>query len=389
MSLLILFSFLLLLVNLCTVVRIFHGRRQMRDLADISAEGRTRTPLVSIIVPACNEELTLEPALRSLVSQDYPKLEIIVIDDRSTDGTFGLLQRMRAEFPEIRVAQIRELPAGWLGKNHALYRGARQARGKILLFTDADVVMKPTTVSRAAACLLEEELDHLALIFRNTTVGGLLNAMVVDALGGLFFLLTPWKVRKPGSRAFIGVGAFNMIRSASYWQLGGHAALKMHPIDDIMLGKKVKQQGLSQDCLLGGDFVQVRWYATVTEMGRGLTKNIFAFYSYRLVYAAAGIAGIVIITIVPFWGALLTHGAARVFFILAVLCRLAVFSCNARAVRGEPGLLFWSLLTPYLIVCIVIRSVWMTLRNQGIDWRGTCYSLRELKEQEPLFTLFS
>ena len=389
MTFLAIFSVLLFLASLYTVFQIFWGSLKMKDLGKMRADGCTCTPLVSIIVPACNEEITLEPALRSLLKQDYPNREIIVIDDRSTDGTFEIIRKLEQEFPEIQVEQITELPTGWLGKNHALYWGAKQARGEILLFTDADVVMEPTTLSRALAYFVYEKLDHLCLIFRNVAQGGLLNAMVVDALGSLFFLLRPWNVRKTGSRTFIGVGAFNMIRSRAYWKLGGHVALKMHPIDDIMLGKKVKQQGFSQDCLLGGAFVQVRWYETIPEMVCGLMKNIFAFYSYRVGYAAAGLLGIIIMTIVPVWGLLLATGTARIFFGLAVLCRFAVFACNAKWVKSLPCLFLWSFLTPYLIVYTVIKAVWTTLRNQGIDWRGTHYSLSELKKQEPLLTIFS
>ena len=389
MSFLTLFSCLIFLVSLYTLLQIIRGSLKMKDLGEVSSGGHNHFPLVSIIVPACNEETTLEPALRSLLKQDYPNLEIIVVDDRSTDGTFELLRKMGQEFPEIHLAQITELPTGWLGKNHALYWGAKQARGEILLFTDADVVMEPSTLCRAVAWFVDEQLDHLCLIFRNVAQGGLLNAMVIDALGGLFILLRPWNVRKAGSRAFIGVGAFNMILSRSYWKLGGHGALKMHPIDDIMLGKKVKQQGFTQDCLLAGDFVQVRWYETIAEMIRGLMKNIFALYGYRISYVAAGLVGIIVMNIVPFWGLFLAQGPARILFGLAVLCRFAVFSFNARAVKGGPGLLLWSLLTPYLIVYTVIKAVWTTIRNQGIDWRGTHYSLQELKKQEPLFTFFS
>ena len=386
MSLLTIFSILLFLLSFCALFQVFRGSRKMQSLSAVQPEGSPETPLVSIIVPACNEEATVEVALRSLLQQDYPNLEVIVMDDRSTDGTYGLLNRLAQEFPEARVEQITELPSGWLGKNHALHWGARGARGEILLFTDADIVMAPDTLSRAVAYFVEERLDHLSLIFRNVAQGGLLNAMVVDALGGLFLLLRPWKVREAGSSAFIGVGAFNMIRREAYWKLGGHAALKMHPIDDIMLGKKVKQQGMSQGCLLGGDYVQVRWYGTVAEMVRGLQKNIFALYSYRVAYAAIGVCGIVLMTIVPFWGLILAQGAARIFFGLAVVCRFALFLCNARAMKVSSLFLPWSLITPFYIGYIVIRAVWVTLAAQGIEWRGTHYPLEQLKKEEPLFT---
>ncbi len=180
-----------------------------------------------------------------------------------------------------------------------------------------------------------------------------------------------------------------MIRTRAYWEIGGHAAFPMHPIDDIMLGKKVKQQGLIQDCLIGIDFVRVRWYNSLGEMIRGLMKNIFALYSYRLAYVAGGLLGVIAMTIIPVWGLFLTQGMARVFFGAAVLCRFAVFTCNARGSGGHSGLLLWSLVTPYLTVYIVIKAVWTTLKNNGIDWRGTHYSLEELKKEEPLLTLFS
>lgn len=389
MSFLIIFSIIVFLISLCSMLQVFWGSLKMQHLGEALSGTCAHTPLVSIIVPACNEESTLEPALRSLLQQDYPKLEILVIDDRSTDATFERITKLGQEFPEIRVEQVKELPMGWLGKNHTLYLGAKMARGKILLFTDADISMKPSTLSLAVAYFVNENLDHLSLIFRNLTPGGLLNAMVVDALGGLFLLLRPWNVRKKNSKAFIGIGAFNMIRSESYWKLGGHGAFKMHPIDDIMLGKKVKQQGLTQDCLQGGDFVQVRWYESIPDMVRGLMKNIFALYSYRIDYVVVALLGIILLTIVPVWGVLVTQGTARIFFGITVLCRIAVFICNARGMKLPLVLSLWSLGTPYLTVYIVIKAVWTTLRNQGIDWRGTHYSLEELKKEDSLFTLFS
>ncbi len=389
MSFLIILSFLIFLISLYTLLQIFWGSLQMKHLETTPSATGTETPLVSIIVPACNEATTLEPALRSLLQQDYPNLEIIVIDDRSIDTTFEIITKLRLNFPKIQVEQIKKLPMGWLGKNHALYRGAKRARGKILLFTDADIIMKPSTLSRSVAYFMNQNLDHLSLIFRNLAPGGLLNAMVIDALGGLFLLLRPWNVRKKNSKSFIGVGAFNMIRSHAYWELGGHTSFKMHPIDDIMLGKKVKQQGLTQDCLQGGEFVQVRWYESLPEMIHGLMKNIFALYSYRIDYVATVLLGIVMLTIIPVWGVFMAQGMARIFFCATVLCRFAVFICNARGMKVSSSLFLWSLVTPYLTVYIIVKAVWETIKNQGIEWRGTHYSLKELKKEAPLFTPFS
>ena len=184
----------------------------------------------------------------------------------------------------------------------------------------------------------------------------------------------------------MGVGAFNMIRAEAYWELGGHAAFKMHPIDDIMLGKRVKQQGFTQDCLQGGDFVQVRWYENLSELVSGLMKNIFALYSYRIDYVAAAVFGIVLFTIVPLWGLLIPQEMVKMFSAASILCRCAVFICNSRRLNVPPAAALWCLVTPYLTVYIVIRAVWTTLRKQGIVWRGTHYPLEELKKEDPLLT---
>jgi len=388
MSFLMVFAFLVFLISVSGMLQVFQGCLKMQNLNKTSPELETDVPLVSIVVPACNEATTLEPALSSVLQQDYPSLEIIVVDDRSADATFAVITKLRQKYPQIQVSQVKELPSGWLGKNHALSLGAKRARGDILLFTDADIIMEPSTISRAVAYFRHENLDHLSLIFRNLTPGGLLNAMIIDALGGLFLLLRPWNARKKNSTAFIGVGAFNMIRTRVYWELGGHSTFRMHPIDDIMLGKRVKQQGFTQDCLQGGDFVQVRWYGSVSEMVRGLMKNIFALYSYRISYVTVAVLGIILLTIVPVWGVLLTQGMIRVFFGAAILCRFAVFFCNSKGMGVPLTAVLWSLVTPYLTVYTVLRAVWTTLRNQGIDWRGTHYPLEELRKEEPLLPLW-
>jgi cellulose synthase/poly-beta-1,6-N-acetylglucosamine synthase-like glycosyltransferase len=383
---------LIFLGSCYTLAVIYGGSRKMRTLATVRPEKLPNPPLVSIIVPACNEEATLEAGLRSLLAQDYPAIEIIVIDDRSTDNTFQVMEQIAARNERLKTMQIHTLPPGWLGKNHALYRGAQQARGEILLFTDADVILTPDTVSRAVTVLYQEQADHLCLVFRNLTRGPLLNAMVVDALGGLFLLLRPWKVQEENrknikNKYFIGIGAFNMITARAYRQIGTHAVLKMHPIDDVMLGKKVKEQGLHQQCLLGGNFVTVPWYETLGDMVSGLMKNVFAMYDYRITYAAAGISAITLMTILPPWGVVGCTGAARLLFGGALACRLLVFSRNARLLKAGPATLPFCLLTPYIIVFIILRSVYVTIRDQGITWRSTHYPLAALRREPPLLDL--
>src|SRR3954451_9899572 len=145
---LLLLALATLLAHLATAVRILRGNRSIRFLRELPPiDGPL--PRVSILIPARNEERNLEEALRSVLALDYDNLEIDVVDDRSTDRTGEILDRMAAAAPRLRGVHVRELPAGWLGKNHALWLGAGKASGDFLLFTDADVVLEPSALRRA------------------------------------------------------------------------------------------------------------------------------------------------------------------------------------------------------------------------------------------------
>jgi glycosyltransferase involved in cell wall biosynthesis len=357
------------------------GSRRLGSLGDIAPTVATDAPLVSIIVPACNEAETIAPALATLLAQKYTHLEIIVVNDRSTDGTGEILREMQQHHPGLIILDIHELPAGWLGKHHALHCGAALAKGDILLFTDADIHMAPDTVARAVHRLEQAGLDHLCLIFKNRAKGWLLNSFILDAGGGLFLLFKPWLASNPRSKRFMGVGAFNMVRRLAYEQVGGHGAIKTHPIDDLMLGKIIKEAGLRQECLSGYDFVTVEWYHSTGAMIDGLMKNIFALANFNTALALGGALGISLLAILPPWGVLLCHGPARLFFALTVVLRLAFFSQAARYSGLSPWLAPAALITPYVTVYTILKATFTTLKNNSISWRGSRYPLDELRRK--------
>ena len=375
---------LVFLFNLYATIDIIAGTGKMRNLGKINPHQAEGYPRVSVIVPACNEAATIEPALLSLLNMEYDPLEVIVINDRSTDRTGEILAAIKQKYPQLIIHNISELPEGWLGKNHALQQGALLASGEFLLFTDADIHFEKSTLARAISLMVSEQIDHLSLIFKNIARGLLLNAMMIDAGGGLFFLFKPWKVNDPKSRNFIGVGAFNLIRKSVYFEVKGHEQIRMHPIDDIMLGKIIKQSGFRQECLAGYDFLQVHWYASPGEMIGGLMKNIFALYNFRVSYVAAAILLICLVTILPFWGIFLTAGITRIFCMLSVATRLFSTACGARLTGSTLWTIPFSLLTPYINIYITLKAMLKTLANGGIDWRGTHYPLNRLKENMPI-----
>ncbi|KAF0188471.1 MAG: glycosyl [Desulfobulbaceae bacterium] len=381
MEFMLLLAILVFLVLAWLMIGIIRGSRRLVSLSDIAPMAVEDQPRVSIIVPACNEAATIAPALATLLAQEYAQLEIIVVNDRSTDETGEILHEIQQRYPRLIVLDIDVLPDGWLGKPHALHCGVALSTGEILLFTDADIHMKPDTIARAVQRLQQAGLAHLCLLFRNKAKGWLLNAFILDAGSGLFMLFKPWLAANPKSRRFMGIGAFNMIRRSAYENVGGHAAIKAHPIDDLMLGKSIKDAGLHQECLSGYDFVTVSWYDSTGAMIDGLMKNIFALANYNTALALTGAVGIGLLTILPHWGILFCHGPTRLVFFLNVVLRLIFFGQVLRASGFSLWLTPAALITPYLTVYTILRATFMTLKNRGIIWRGSHYSLEELRRK--------
>jgi glycosyltransferase involved in cell wall biosynthesis len=355
------------------------GATRLRQLRDVPPAGPGEMPPVSIVIAARNEERGMEPALRSVLAQQGGDVEVIVVNDRSDDGTGAILDRMAAENPRLRVVHVTELPAGWLGKNHALWLGARAARGELLLFTDADVVLAPDTAARAAGYLVREGIDHLTLAPRVIMPGSLLQAFGVTF--GIFFLLftRPWKARDPRSKHHVGVGAFNLVRAESYRRMGTHQAIAMRPDDDVKLGKLVKKKGFRSDLVVGAEHVSVEWYHSLAEVVRGLRKNGFAGVDYRLSVVIFATVTHLLFFIFPFAAVFVTEGWTRVLYGLAVALMLMTYAGAAREQRTPAwhGVLFPVACVLFLVV--IWNATIYALRNQGIEWRGTHYPLDELR----------
>jgi glycosyltransferase involved in cell wall biosynthesis len=331
-----------------------------------------------VVVAARNEARGVEAGIRSLLAL-HGAPEVIVVDDRSDDGTGAILDRLAAGQPRLRVMHVHELPPGWLGKNHALWRGAGVAAGELLLFTDADVVMEPTALARASAYLRAQGLDHVTVAPRVHMPGAMLQAFGVAF--GLFFAAyaRPWKARDPRSRSHVGIGAFNLLRAAAYRAAGTHRAIAMRPDDDMKLGKIVKKAGLRQDFLVGGDLVGVEWYASVRELVQGLKKNAFAGLGYSVPAVAASTALHLLVYSWPWVGVLVAHGAARALYTVALGVMLLLFAAAARVQRVPVRHVVLFPAACLLFVYIVWNAVLYTLRTGGIEWRGTRYPLADLR----------
>ncbi|MEO7725835.1 MAG: glycosyltransferase [Burkholderiales bacterium] len=355
------------------------GNRSMRFLRDVSAVLPPRPPRVSLIIAARNEELNIETALESLLVQDYPDCEVIVVDDRSTDATPQILARAQARNAGLKVVRLDELPDGWLGKNHALERGAAHAAGEILIFADADVVMRADSVRRAVSHALAASRDHLA-ITPAMIAPGIMLGMFMSAFTMFFSLFArPWKASDPQSRCFIGIGAFNLVRAPTYRAVGGHARIAMRPDDDIKLGKIIKSAGFSQEMLFGRGQIGVEWYPSVGALARGLEKNTLAGVDYSVAAILIGAVVQSVLFVWPFLALAFTTGV--VFALNAAACLLLVAACVDQT--RYVGVSRWHAaglpLATVLFIYILLRATYVTLRDDGINWRGTHYPLAALK----------
>ena len=385
MSLILIPSFIVLAIHVLVLADIVRGLHCMHGLGAVPACHDQPAPLVSIIVPACNEEKTIASALSSLQRQSYPNFEIIVVNDRSTDGTAALLARLQEEAGRpFTVLTISKLPGGWLGKSHALQYGADHATGNFLLFTDADIEMEPTTVSRAVRIMEEQQLDHLALMFQQVGGNWLVNGMILDAAGGLLALFKPWQAEVEASHRFMGVGAFNMIRSQVYRAVSGHRPIALHPIDDIMLGRIIKENGFRQKCMLGQPFVSVCGYGNAAGMVAVLMKNFFSVVHYRGWLAMLSMVVVFTLTILPLAGLIFANGVPQLLCGATVFLRCAALAAGAKLAGMPASAIAGGILAPCLSIYTIGRGTWLTLRQGGIYWRGSFYSLAELRRSRPL-----
>ncbi len=286
----------------------------------------------------------------------------------------------------LKVLHVRELPAGWLGKTHAMWQAGRQATGDWLLFTDADVVFRQDALRRAVVYAEREHADHMVLFPTMVMESAGERMMMAFFQSQFVFAHRPWKVADPKSRDSMGVGAFNLIRRGVYEQIGTYQRLRMAVLDDMKLGEVVKLEGFRQRNVFGRDLLKLRWVFGTMGMVRNLTKNFFAILHFNASFAALAVSAIVVVNLGPFVGVWLSSGWARVGFVASLVTLLLIYFGMSR--RSDIPAIY-VLLHPIgtlLFSYAVVRSAVVTLARGGIVWRGTWYPLAELKEfsrQEP------
>ncbi len=375
--------------------RIIDAAIGMPSVADVSKPDWDRdppgNPRVSIIVPARNEEKDIELSLTRLLELDYDNYEVIAVNDRSTDRTGEIMEGLAQNphfsqktremgHPVLRVIHHRELPASWLGKTHAMWTATNAATGDWLLFTDADVLFKPDSVRRALAYAEAERADHV-VVFPQMIMKRPGEYMMIAFFQTMFvFGHRPWKVADPKTKDHMGVGAFNLIRHSVYEAVGTYEALRMEVLDDMKLGKVVKNAGFAQRNVFGADLISIRWAHGARGVVDNLTKNFFAVLSFQWWRALISAFGLAFLNLMPFLGVWLAHGWQKLPYAIALSSMFLIYL--GMSWRSKVPAYYFALhpVSTVLFVYTLLRSMVLTLRNDGIIWRGTKYPLEELRK---------
>jgi len=375
------------LLGLAWFWRLAEAALGVPKIADIARSEWDRKPpadpRVSIIVPACNEEADIEATLTLLLALDYDNYEVIAVDDRSSDQTGVIIDRIAAEAKtsgRLKAVHITELPPGWMGKPHAMWSASNVATGGWLLFTDADVSFKPDTLRRALSYAESERADHVVL-FPRMIMKNSGEKMMIAFFQTLFvFGHRPWKVADPKTKDHIGVGAFNMIRRPVYDALGTYQALRFEVLDDMKLGKVVKNAGYAQRNVFGEDLISIRWAKSAFGVVDNLTKNFFAIMSFQWPRALASCVALAFLNLVPFAGVWLAHGWAKLGYGVALFSMFSIYVGMSRKSDIPPYYFVLHPVSTALFVYTMLRSTFLTLGLGGVRWRGTFYPLDELRK---------
>ncbi len=354
-------------------------------LYDSPPPGAEPLPTLAVIVPACNEEAAIESTVRSLLRQEGIDLQVIAVNDRSTDRTGSILDAIAAELraelvssPRLKVLHIRELPAGWMGKQHALACGVAETNAPYLLFTDGDILFQPDALRRALGYAVSAQADHLVLlptpIMRSAGEHMMLSAMQVFSA----WAVRLWRVPDPAAKDRLGVGAFNLLRREAYEAIGGFAALRLEVLEDVRLAVEIKRLRLRQRVAFGAGLVTLHWASGTAGIIRNVTKNLFAAFRFQVsttLFACMVLGLFGVYPAICFFGPVPMQLASAV----SLVALLGFYRLFRRRGGSSPLYAFLFPVATMLLIYATLRSMLVTLARGAVVWRGTSYPLGELR----------
>jgi glycosyltransferase involved in cell wall biosynthesis len=364
------------------IMEVIVGFNKIKNLSTQSILRQDQLPSISIMFTALNEEQNIEVGLTSLLNLDYPNYEVIVINDRSTDRTPEILERLQQSYPHLHVHHVEYLPENWFGKNHGLHVASQHAKSDWLLFTDSDVSMKKDTLLKTMSYAIQNKVDHLTIHEHHTRNGFWHKVLLLGYYVSYSIVVKPWRVSEAWSKCSLGRAVFNLVKRETYQKCGGHVPISLECLDDMKLGELIKRNGFRQDVVNAQEHVEFQWYNSLKEMIVGLEKNGFAYHKYSLSITIINMLFAFLFFIWPLIAAVFCSGLIQQLNI--VNTALMFFLC---AYVGKQYRLsrFYAVFYP-IGVSVMVYTVWNSLvatyKNKGVIWRGTFYSLEKLRAKK-------
>jgi chlorobactene glucosyltransferase len=345
-------------------------------------------PLISVCVPARNEERNIRLCVESMLAQDYPSFELIVLEDRSTDATAEILRELASQNNKLKIIQGADLPNGWAGKPHALFQASAAARGEWLCFVDADTFLSPNTLSACYTKAIETQADMFTIMTFQILGSFWEKAVMPIVTTSLSVAFSPRKVNNPESQDAIANGQFILIKRTVYDAIGGHERVRDQIVEDKAIAEQVKWNGYRLIVADGRTVARTRMYTSLPEMWEGWTKNIYLGLSNRPSLVLLGLFGAFLTLFValalPLWPLLgifwyVRGGGWQAIAVVAesFLFWLIVLNTRARVATGMRISPWYALTLPLgsaVFAAMMITSTCRVLAGKGISWKGRSYS---------------
>jgi chlorobactene glucosyltransferase len=393
MNSLVVISYTIFGILLLLFVHFLINLLSIRKLKATTKRSISFDPFVSLLVPARNEEAHIELCVRSLVGQHYERLEVLVLDDQSSDATAAIVQRVIDELSPAQRGRLRllrgeQLPPGWVGKNFACYQLFQQAQGDYLFFTDADTVHAPGIVRAVIDCMQALKVDLLTAQAEHD-LKGIGERLIEPLISFRIFTLLPLMLVSwlPDPILSTGNGPLLCFRRVAYTAIGGHRSIKERILEDLSLARAIKAAGYRMAYVDAHEMLYCHMYTSFAKTWVGFSRTFFAFYSYSLIGAFAIIMFDFMLFVVPLllllWSLFAPLPLTVIQFSLgsygiAVLMRLLL---AIRLARSQKLLtLLFCFLHPATILLgslILLNSIRWYYRKLGTEWKGRYYPSQE------------
>lgn len=336
-------------------------------------------PLISVLIPARNEEEMIERCASSLLKSDYPNLEIIILDDNSSDRTYEIIRRLSRSHKNLQVLKGQELPSGWNGKNWACHQLAHAAKGDWFLFTDADTYHSPNSISTALETAKKSRSSFV------TAIPGLImktwaEKLILPVIHFAFIALLPYNLINfsKNSRVAIGIGPFLFIQRKCFFSCGGFEAIKTEILDDMALARRVKQNKAKMAVIDGTEIVKVRFYTCFKEVWSGFSKNAFQAIGSSPHFLFGISVACYFLFVYPYFclGTAIYYGQSVTLpFIQVFIVSVIKLALSTRFKTS----IAYSLLHPFMIILtllILFNSFRLTLFGKKIEWKERLYPVK-------------